>query len=111
MRDGGRRRQSLQVEVITLVNESGCPGLHSRKNIKKSVQVTLEGYGPVVQNVEVKSVTGGCKTLPMISLPSLLQRCFQDGKYLCQLVRKMHNQREMSCTQEINCQALAGKHG
>jgi len=111
MRDGGRRRQSLQVEVITLVKESGCPGLHSRKNIKKSAQVTLEGYGPVVQNVEVNSVIGGCKTLPIISLPSLLQRCFQDGKYLCQLVTKMHNQREMNGTQEINCQALPGKHG
>lgn len=75
------------------------------------MQVTLEGYDPVVQNVEVNSVIGGCKTLPIISLPSLLQRCFQDGKYLCQLVTKMHNQREMNGTQEINCQALAGKHG
>ena len=86
-------------DVITLVKESGCPDLHSRKNIKEAVQVTLDdfqGYGPVVQNVEVTTLTGGCKTLPMISLPSLLQGCFQDGGYLCQLVTKMHNQRPSS---------------
>ena len=83
-------------EVITLVKKDGCPDLHSRKNIKEAVEVTLNdfcSYGPLVEHVEVTTLAGGIKKFPVLNLPTFLQGVFAEGGYFYQLLLEMHQRK------------------
>ena len=83
-------------EVLTLVEKEGCPELHSRKHIKEAVEVTLadfSSYGPLVESVEVTTLSGSTKKFPMLNLPTFLQGVFAEGGYFYQLLVDMHHKR------------------
>ena len=86
-------------QVLNLVQKEGCPELHSRKNIKQAVDVTLQdlsSYGQLIEDVEVITISGGRKRIPMLNLPTFLQGMFAEGGYFFQLLLGKHNQRPSS---------------
>jgi hypothetical protein len=75
------------------------PELHSRKNIKQAVDVTLQDLstcGQLIEDVEVITISGGRKRIPMLNLPTFQQGMFAEGGYFFQLLLDKHNQRPSS---------------
>lgn len=86
-------------QVLNLVPKERCPELHSRKNTKQAVDVTLQdlsSYGQLIEDVEVITISGGRKRIPMINLPTFLQGLFAEGGCFFQLLLDKHNQRPSS---------------
>ena len=80
-------------QILNLVQKEGCPELHSRKNIKEAVDLTIDdffSYGPCVEQLEVTTVTGDIKKIPVLNLPTFLQGVFAEGGYFSQLLLQMH---------------------
>ena len=78
------------------MKKDGCPDLHSRKNIKEAVEVTLNdfcSYGTLVEHVEVITLAGGIKKFPVLNLPTFLQGVFAEGGYFSQLLLEMHQRK------------------
>ena len=114
-------------QVLNLVQKEGCPELHSRKNIKQAVDVTLQdlsSYGQLIEDVEVITISGGRKEFLCSTCPHFYKECLlkEDISFSFCLtsttkghpVSKDHGKAfcmQMSCTLETNSVAQLERLG
>ena len=79
--------------VLDLVEKEGVPQLHSRKHAKQAVEQKLRSfnqYGPLLDEMECKMLDGTTMKVPFCNLLTLLQGCYAEDTYFCDLLNQLH---------------------